>query len=398
VLSVLRLPGVLTLFVTSCIARLPMGALGLLLILHTEERSGSYAQGGLAAGAYMLALGVSNPVLGRVVDRRGQTLVLRTGAPIAAAAIVLAALLPADAPFALLLVAAAVAGLAQPPIGACMRALWPTLLDSADARHAAYALESVVIEIVYICGPLVIVAAIGSWSIVAALLVCAGTLLFGDLAFSVQRSSRTWRPRTERARDRAGALRGSGVRVLVAVFALCGLGIGAIEVAVPAILESVGERDLTGVLLALWGVGSMLAGIVAGRMGAASDPPRRLATMLVAWGATHMAVGLATAPLTLGLTLLIAGAAIAPTLVVGNGMLDWLSPAGTLTEAFTWTTTGLGSGIALGSSLAGALVEAASPGVAVVVLCSGGLLAAVLVRAAAAGPLRAPQPAAIHLG
>jgi MFS family permease len=398
VISVLRLPGVLALFVASCVARLPMGALGLLLILHTEELSGSYARGGLAAGAYMLALGISNPLLGRVVDQRGQTLVLRIGAPIAAAAIVVAALLPAEAPFALLLAAAAVAGLAQPPVGACMRALWPTLLDSADARHAAYALESVVIEIVYICGPLVIVAAIGSWSIVAALLVCAGTLLLGNLAFSVQRSSRTWRPRAERARDLAGALRGGGVRVLVAVFALCGLGIGAIEVAVPAILESLGERDLTGVLLALWGVGSMLAGIVAGRMGAASDPPRRLATMLVFWGVTHMAVGLAGAPLTLGLALLIAGAAIAPTLVVGNGMLDWLSPAGTLTEAFTWTTTGLGSGIALGSSLAGALVEAASPGVAVGVLCSGGLLAAVLVRAAAAGPLRAPQPAAIHLG
>ena len=83
-ISVLRVPGVLALFVTSCVARLPMGALGLLLILHTEELSGSYAQGGVAAGAYMLALGVSNPLLGRVVDRRGQTLVLRTGAPIAA--------------------------------------------------------------------------------------------------------------------------------------------------------------------------------------------------------------------------------------------------------------------------------------------------------------------------
>ena len=30
---------------------------------------------------------------------------------------------------------------AQPPVGACMRALWPVLLDSPDRRHAAYSME-----------------------------------------------------------------------------------------------------------------------------------------------------------------------------------------------------------------------------------------------------------------
>src|SRR5215218_213410 len=75
--DVLRTPGALSLFAASCVARLPMGALGLLLVLHTEQLTGSYAHGGLAAGAYALALGISNPALARVVDRRGQTAVLR---------------------------------------------------------------------------------------------------------------------------------------------------------------------------------------------------------------------------------------------------------------------------------------------------------------------------------
>ena len=43
-----------------------------------------------------------------------------------------------------------------------MRALWPTLLATADRRHAAYALEGVALEVVYICGPVVIVAGVGS--------------------------------------------------------------------------------------------------------------------------------------------------------------------------------------------------------------------------------------------
>jgi predicted MFS family arabinose efflux permease len=147
------------------------------------------------------------------------------------------------------------------------------------------------------------------------------------------------------------------------------------------------------VLLGLWGVGSMLAGLAIGRLGAGTDPPRRLAVALLGWGLAHALLGASGQPITLGILLLVAGATIAPTFVSANGMLDDLAPRGTLTEAFTWTSTGISIGIAAGSALAGALVEAASPGVAMAVLGGGGVLAAVLVRAASAGPLRAPAPA-----
>jgi MFS family permease len=391
--DVLRAPGALSVFVASCVARLPMGALGLLLVLHTQQLTGSYAKGGLASGAYAIALGLSNPALARLVDRRGQTLVLRIGAPFAAAAIVVLATLPDGAPLGAILVAAAVAGACQPPVGACMRALWPVLLDSPDRRHAAYSMEGALLEVVYICGPVLIVGGIGSWSTPVAMMACAVFLLVGDLAFAAHPVSRAWRPHAERPRDLTGALRGPGVRVLVAVFVLCGLSIGAVEVVVPAALDGTGHRELTGVLLGVWGVGSMLAGLAIGRLGAAADPPRRLALALVAWGIAHAALGASGEPAMLGLLLLVAGATIAPTLVSANGMLDDLAPTGTITEAFTWTSTGIAVGIAAGSALAGALVEAASPALAMAVLGGGGVLAGLLVRAFATGPLRAAAPA-----
>jgi hypothetical protein len=384
---VLRTPGVLPLFLASCVARLPMGAVGLLFILHTQELTGSYARGGLVAGAYTLAVGISNPILARVADRRGQTVVLLGGAPVAAGAMAAAALLPASAQ-SWLIVCAALAGAAQPPVGACMRALWPVLMREADARHAAYATEGVVLEIVYICGPLAIVACIGAWSLPAALGACAVFLLAGDLAFAASSASRAWRPEPAAARDLAGALRGGGVRVLMAVFALCGLAIGAVEVCTPAMLDAMGRRELTGVMLGLWGLGSMLAGLAVARAGAPTDATRRLVLALGAWGLAHAALALAGSPLQLGLLLMVAGATIAPTLVCANGMLDGLAPAGTLTEAFTWTSTGMAAGFATGSVLAGALVEAASPGIALALLGSGGLVAALLVRGA--GALREP--------
>jgi MFS family permease len=391
--DVLRAPGALSLFLASCVARLPMGALGLLLVLHTQQITGSYAKGGLASGAYAIALGISNPALARVVDRSGQTLILRVGAPLAAAAIVVLAILPDGAPLAAIVACAAVAGASQPPVGACMRALWPVLLDTPDRRHAAYSMEGALLEVVYICGPVLIVAGIGSWSTSAAMLACATVLLVGDLAFAAHPISRAWRPHADVERDLTGALRGPGVRVLVAVFVLCGLSVGAVEVAVPAALDSTGHRELTGVLLGLWGVGSMFAGLAIGRLGAATNAPRRLAIALAAWGLAHGAVGISGEPLVLGLLLLVAGATIAPTFVSANGMLDDLAPTGTITEAFTWTSTGIAVGIAAGSAVAGALVEASSPAVAMAALGAGAVLASLVVRAAAAGPLRTPVPA-----
>ena len=169
----LRIPGVRSLFAACCIGRLPMGALGLLLILHTHDLTGSFASGGLVAASYTIALGFSNPALARWVDRAGQTLVLRAGAVVSSAAMAGFALLGPASPCPALMALAALAGAAQPPVGACMRALWPELTPSPDLRHAAYALEGVVMEVIYILGPVAIVGGIGSWSLEAALVTCA---------------------------------------------------------------------------------------------------------------------------------------------------------------------------------------------------------------------------------
>ncbi|HET8951404.1 MAG TPA: MFS transporter [Solirubrobacteraceae bacterium] len=387
-LAVLRLPGVRSLFAFACIGRLPMGALGLLMILQTHELTDSFASGGVVAAAYIIALGISNPALARVVDRVGQAIVLRAGAVVSASAMAAFAIVPEDAGTGALIACAAVAGAAQPPIGACMRSLWPVLAPDADLRHAAYALEGAAGEIIYILGPVAIVGGIGSWSLQAGLFACALAILIGDTLFSLHPASRGWRPPEHAERHLLGALRGPGVLVLIVVFALCGLAVGAVEVAVPATLEPLGKEKLTGLLLGLWGVGSLLTALVVARAGAASDPPRRLAVLLVGWGVAHAALALATGPASLGALLLLAGASISPVLVYANAMLDYLAPLGTLAEAFTWTTTGLTAGMAVGAALGGVLAERASPSVAFAVLGGGGALAAVVVQATANGPLR----------
>ena len=82
-LSALRASGAGAPFAASLIGRLPMGAIGLVFILRTHEITGSFAAGGAATAAYALSLGLVAPGLGRLIDLRGQTLVLLGAALVA---------------------------------------------------------------------------------------------------------------------------------------------------------------------------------------------------------------------------------------------------------------------------------------------------------------------------
>ena len=68
---------------------------GIAMLVHAEHLTGSYAAAGIVAGAYAVAIGVGGPLLGRLVDRRGQAPVLVASAAAAAAALAALALVPA---------------------------------------------------------------------------------------------------------------------------------------------------------------------------------------------------------------------------------------------------------------------------------------------------------------
>src|SRR5206468_2370791 len=118
-----------------------------------------------------------------------------------------------------------------------------------------------------------------------------------------------------------------------------------VEVVVFVVFDMMGYCELIGVMFGFWGVGSMIADLAISHLGTAVDPPRRLAIALVAWGVAHGAVGVSGEPAVLNLILIMANTSITPTFVSANGMLDDLAPTGTLTEAFTWTSTGISIGI-----------------------------------------------------
>src|SRR3954452_11950827 len=107
----------------SIVARLPLAMFSIGLLVHAQRLTGSYAAAGLVTAAYAIALGIGGPLLGRIVDRRGQTLVLVTTSGASLALLVTIAMLPASVPLGALIALSAGIGLATPPIGACVRTL-----------------------------------------------------------------------------------------------------------------------------------------------------------------------------------------------------------------------------------------------------------------------------------
>lgn len=387
---------VLRLFAISIFARTPLAAIGLLLIVRTKELTGSYAASGVVAGVASVANAVSSPALGRLVDRRGQTVVLVVAGAATVAALAGFAALPEGVSVAGPLTAAAVAGVATPPLGACLRTLYPRLLGG-EMLHRVFALESAALEITYVAGPLLLLGLATATSAAIALLAAAGVLGAGTIAFAAAPESRHWRGTGTAGEPagRGGAIRSTGLQTIVIALALVGASFGSIEVAVPAICQAQGVGGATGPLLALWGLGSMLGGLVAARAAAPSDAARWLVVLLLGLTVGDLLLVPASSLALLAPLLLVAGAGIAPLLATANSLIGRVAPDGALTEAFAWLSTAIGAGLATGSSISGALVDAGGPGAGFATAAAAGLIACVVTNArrgslAASGPSLAP--------
>ena len=117
------------------------------------------------------------------------------------------------------------------------------------------------------------------------------------------------------------------------------LGFGALEVAIPAFADDLGSPGLSGVLLALWALGSTAGGLWFGARVVSISLPRQYRLLLL--GVT---IGLAplawiSSPWALGVLLFLGGTAIAPTLTVQNTLVGSIAPVHATTEAFTWLST-----------------------------------------------------------
>jgi MFS family permease len=336
--------------------RLPSAMVPLALLLMVQQQTGSYAVAGLASATLGIASAVMAPVLGRLADRRGPRTILLTQAAVYPLLLaLLVAVVLGGAPTLAVIAASGLAGTATPLVSGTVRALWSRV--DVRVRPTAFALDATATELVFVVGPS-LVAVLSVAATPALALALAGVLAVGGaLGIATARATRAYVPVAGARSGLFTTVLAPGMpRLLLSGSALM-LGFGALEVAIPAFADATGSPGMSGVLLAVWSLGSVVGGLWFGARVLSISLPRQYRLLLL--GVT---IGLAplawiSSPWALGVLLFLGGTAIAPTLTVQNTLVGAMAPDHATTEAFTWLSTITVGASAIGAAIGGGLIE-----------------------------------------
>lgn len=398
---VLSLPGALAFSGAGLVARLPISMVSLGIVVLVSTRTGSYGAAGAVSASYLLANALMAVPLARLVDRLGQRLVLPPALLVFALGMGLmmtAVEAGWDAPYPHAF--AALGGAAMPQIGSCVRARWSYLLSDRPGRperrdlQTAFAIEAVADEAVFMVGPALVTALATLVHPLAGLVAAVVSALAGTATLVAQRSTE---PPATGSSVRAGGHGPMGWPVLAPVtLASLALGtlFGATEVATVAFAEELGRTSLSGPLLAVFALGSLLAGIAVGALHVRAGHATRFRRSLLALSLLLLPLPFVEGFTVMGVLLLLAGLAISPTLIAAVALVQETVPAARITEGIAIVTTGLAAGVAPGAVVVGHVVDryGASAGYWVPAL-SGLAGAAVALTIERPRPGRPPRPA-----
>jgi predicted MFS family arabinose efflux permease len=360
--SLLERPELRRTIVASVIGRLPIGILGLAILLATQAASGSFGHAGAVAACYLAGLAAMAPILGRVIDRTGPSRILLACALLFPATLVaLVAALNSGAPVWTAFALSALAGATFPPITVCLRTFLRQRLTEEAQLATAYSLESVLIEIIFIVGPMLVALFVAYLSASAAVVFAAACGFAGTLLFRRSPVLVHWRIEQRHAvASLIGPLSVRGFVPLLAVILAYSGAFGLLEIGVTAFAAEAGKPALAGLILGLMSVGSAFGGLAYGSRSWRLHLPQQFALMLLLMGvgiAALSLIGNAALFVALGV---IAGVVMAPALIIQSMLVAKTAPPQYATEAFTWSTSCLLTGVGIGLATGGMLLERAN--------------------------------------
>ncbi len=349
---VLAQPRVKLLMVVGMLARIPATAAAMTVTLHVVNTLGlDYTAAGVAGAVAMLGVGIGSPLSGRFIDRLG----LR---PVMIVATVAQGIYWFAAPrlaYVPLVAAAFVAGLLSIPIFSVMRQFMAALVPIAH-RRPAFALDSMVVELSYMVGPLLAVVVVTSLgSPVAMYAVGTGLVLGGSALIAMNPPIRS--AQEEQEVDAAPVARREWLRpsliALLAATSAATFVLTATELSIVALLGDVGATQWVGLIIVVWCAYSLVGGFIYGALHSTVSP------LLIIGGMAALTIplGLANGWWWLLLTLIPCGLLCAPSMAATVDAVSHLVPAGARGEAMGLHGTALTAGIAIGAPAGGWVID-----------------------------------------
>jgi MFS family permease len=384
-------------FAFAALARLTLAMIPLGILILVEHERQAYAIAGVVSGGYALGAALGTPLWGRLMDRFGQVAVLLpTSAVSATLLVVLALATTGGAPNVALVAIAAGVGLSYPAISPALRSSFRIVLPDPQDRKVAFALDATSVELAFVLGPLLLSALLLTGSPMLPLLVTAGLLAGGGLAYcatgvarrasaSTQRTAAGHQPETsDSSTGPRTALAAGGVAAVLAVMLMLSIGFGQLDTSMAATADrALGGTQRVGILFAAIAGGSTVGGLTFGARRWAFDERRAVPVLL---GLFALFLGLLAVLLSVGSlslfillpVLFLTGLTIAPTLIMQQALLDRLAPADRLNEAQAFLSASNTSGAAVGTAIAGIVIDVAGLSWSFGGAALGALLAAVV--------------------
>lgn len=363
---VLKTPGATRFFFFAAIGRIGVAMSPLAVLRAVRGATASFAQAGIATGAFAIADALIGPQLARLIDRHGQRRVVSiTGALFAVATGLLAACCSGGAPGWLLALLAGSAGAVIPPVGALSAARWRQLLSSEvqvskDRLRAAMSMEAVVNDVAFLVGPVLVTtigALLASW---AGLALAGGFVALGLIGLLTATG-------TEPSPSGSGPgllidhrlVRKPFVVLLAANLAM-GLFFGGIPLTITAFALDHHVGALAGPIMAVSSAVSLGAGLAYGMLG------RRAETAVLIGTGVLLVVGVAALSMISSITALVVGYAlvggfVAPILIPLALLLQRGTDHAVYTQAMTWMNSASAAGIAIAAPFVGHLIQLYGP-------------------------------------
>jgi predicted MFS family arabinose efflux permease len=371
--NVLTTPGALRFAIPGVIGRMPMGMLSIAQVMLVVSVTGRYGVAGAVSATGAIGFAVVTPRLARLSDRHGQARVLRPLAAVFAVttcAFVLC--VTSGAPAWALLVSGGMSRASMPSLGPMVRSRWSRLLGGTGLLDSAFSMEGIADEFIFIAGPVLVVALVTGFRPVSGVLATVVLSVAGVAGLTRQRRSEP-PPAATGVSDRRSVLRSRGLRLLIGAQACLGALFAAVDLATIDFARDHGAAGLAGPLLALYGLGSAIAGVWYGarRWRAPHASRLRVAYAATALGAAPLAFAPTVA--TRAVAIFVAGLGISATLVTSYSIVERLVDAGRRTEGMSWLTTAASVGTAAGAPLAGQLIDAYGAGAGYLFALAAGL-------------------------
>jgi MFS family permease len=335
-----------------------LSLVGLAILLEVLHATRSYAAAGGALSAYGLATAFSSVPRGRLIDHHGARLVLplMTAVYVSALAAMVGAASLGRSP-AVLVVLAAVASASTPPLIGVARTQWAEIV-APEALPSAYAVTALLGDVTMVAGPATAGLLATLVSAASGLLLAAASVTLG--ASLIIRSLREVSSISESTPRSHSAFRFSGLRTVAIAGVAVGVALGTLDVAVPVLAASRGDKWASGLLLGALAGGSVVGSLLSPRLTSRVSAVGRYVGGFAGLGTSAIALVDIPALIVVAVLLMPAGISWGIANVALYELLDTVVPRAHATEAWTWLGSGEGVGQAAGALVAGVLATRGS--------------------------------------